>query len=374
MAEFDDLLAPYAESQGRGEFPSFLPLPPLRRPAELRNIAPRPGPTFQDEVAANVSPLEAGRGMADILHQTYGAAREGDWSGVADRLPLALGMFAGMKAKTANLPALERAQTMAAKGAPREAIWNDTGWFQGPDKKWRYEIDDSNAALGPSGKGRLSNVLEHEALYQAYPELAKTPTRGLSGLLGLMTGGGYREPRPKWFGLSQDNGEMVYSKAYEGLERLKKLLHESQHGVQWIEDFGRGANTNGLPSLTEAEMGVLQARHQQLAEAERARLLDLAKRWDQNAEMFPNNPKNAATADQYRREAQTAVAPARKFFPDEQSFLRDLSYDVSSGEVEGRNVEKRLPMTSTERRATPPWKTQDVPDALQIVRGSGKRP
>lgn len=38
MADLDELLAQYTEARGRGDFPSFLPLPPLRRPAEVRNI------------------------------------------------------------------------------------------------------------------------------------------------------------------------------------------------------------------------------------------------------------------------------------------------------------------------------------------------
>lgn len=61
--------------------------------------------------------------------------------------------FAGRNAKTADTAALSRAEDMAAKGLPREQIWNDTGWFQGRDGKWRFEIDDSGASV-QAGKGR----------------------------------------------------------------------------------------------------------------------------------------------------------------------------------------------------------------------------
>jgi len=44
-----------------------------------------------------------------------------------------------------------------------------------------------------------------------------------------------------------------------------------------------------------------------------------------------------------------------------------LAYKRSSGEVEARNIQRRMNMTAEERRATPPWKTQDVPDEQQIV-------
>jgi hypothetical protein len=43
-------------------------------------------------------------------------------------------------------------------------------------------------------------------------------------------------------------------------------------------------------------------------------------------------------------------------------------YRRTSGEVEARNVQTRRDMTPDQRRATPPWETEDVPRAQQIVR------
>lgn len=43
-------------------------------------------------------------------------------------------------------------------------------------------------------------------------------------------------------------------------------------------------------------------------------------------------------------------------------------YHRSAGEVEARNVQKRMDMSAAERRAKAPWLTQDVPDEQQIVR------
>ncbi len=45
MAEIDDILAPYAETQGRGDFPSFLPLPALPPRSEARNYQRPSSPT-----------------------------------------------------------------------------------------------------------------------------------------------------------------------------------------------------------------------------------------------------------------------------------------------------------------------------------------
>ena len=51
---------------------------------------------------------------------------------------------------------------------------------------------------------------------------------------------------------------------------------------------------------------------------------------------------------------------------------RNRAYRYLAGETEARNVELRRDFTPEERRARPPWTTQDVPDEQQIVRyGSG---
>jgi hypothetical protein len=56
-------------------------------------------------------------------------------------------LFAGKRAKNADLKLLDDAKEMAKAGADRKMIWDATGWFQGPDKKWRFEIDDSKVVL-----------------------------------------------------------------------------------------------------------------------------------------------------------------------------------------------------------------------------------
>lgn len=51
--------------------------------------------------------------------------------------------YAGERAETADLDALERAKEMQAAGVADETIRQETGWFTGMDGKWRWEIDDS---------------------------------------------------------------------------------------------------------------------------------------------------------------------------------------------------------------------------------------
>ncbi len=100
-------------------------------------------------------------------------------------------------------------------------------------------------------------------------------------------------------------------------------------------------------------------------------MLSLAKQW--NPDNFRNltlaeRQRYAETHAKYLRDAANADAPSRRYFQDEPSFLRDLAYDVSAGEVEARNVEKRLNMTPDQRKASPPWATEDIPTSQQIVR------
>ena len=97
-------------------------------------------------------------------------------------------MFAGRNAKTADLDALKKAQKMTDDGLDRNQILMKTGWFKGADGEWRFEIDDSDAAIGrfPTEKqlknrSGIQQTLKHDKLFEAYPELAEIPLRPAYG-------------------------------------------------------------------------------------------------------------------------------------------------------------------------------------------------
>ena len=284
--------------------------------------------SLEDRIAQGVfdgSPLSLPAGAyyaGGLAGDAMMKAREGDVKGALSDLP-ELAIFAGPGAKTANLGALSKAKAMTAKGISRSDIWRDTGWYKHPDTGWRNEIDDSAASLSRDEvrSKPLSDSLSHDELYAAYPDMKDISfTRSVP-----------KEEGRSWFG---DNlsGSYMDAMVAPGLEKtlgikfqpevsvrardndlaLSGTLHELQHAVQSKEGFARG----GSP----------------LAFSEDADMIGMA-RTDRTATMH----------DRYVRLA---------------------------GEVEARNVQMRRKMSTEERRLSPPWETQDVPDAEQTIRGN----
>lgn len=129
-------------------WPTVSPLPDTR--PSFRNLPDRPTPAFQEDVAQNISPVAGGMGAADILHGIYASVAQGDWKGVADRLPMALGIFAGMKAKSADLSAPPGAMGRTLPQAAIEQGWEPKLWYRG-----RYSAEGTVPEfLDPSRGGK----------------------------------------------------------------------------------------------------------------------------------------------------------------------------------------------------------------------------
>ena len=86
---------------------------------------------------------------------------------------VSINSFAGEKAITANVGKLDQAKAMLEKGENEVKIWQDTGWYKDKDGAWKFEIGDGKAKLNPNFQsgGRLGELLDHEELFKAYPEL-----------------------------------------------------------------------------------------------------------------------------------------------------------------------------------------------------------
>lgn len=229
----------------------------------------------------------------------------------------ALRTFGGRAAATADHAALDRAAGMQAAGATPDSIWQGTGWGLGRDGVARFEIPDNAASLRPhdgSPATSLGSLLDHPALFDAYPQLRDVnvfhrPELGSNAAAN---------PSKNWIAANLDDPQA-----------LPSLLHESQHLIQRQEGFAPGASPIDPALADHPQVAQAAALRQRLAGLDAPQAVALADRTDQAARM--------------------------------------TAYRTAAGEVEARNVETRQAMTPTERAATPPWQTQDVPSGQQWI-------
>lgn len=222
-------------------------------------------------------------------------------AGAAKLAPLLAGTFIGPRAKTWNAKAAAEASALLKAGHDPEKVRQLTGTSLFPDGMLRQEISDDKAILTrmlmPDAKPDvLGRQFVHPELEAAYPEIMQDTRAQIRG--SSETGGEYRNKKIKVTADNLSNAKSV-------------LLHETQHGIQDLEGFGRG----GSPA-------------------------------------------------EFLRDAQWA-AKARGLDPTwaEQKAYRD--YMRLAGESEARLTQQRRMLTPEERRATPlNW---DVPPAYQKV-------
>ena len=167
--------------------------------------------------------------------------------------------FAGERANTADTMALATAKQRLDAGENAEIVRQETGWHKGADGKWRFEISDADAkyigkeAMEQAAENdpykmaemRLEEVLDHPALFAAYP--------------------GLRDVSVAYEASSAADGDLYYGANYNaednvitignGLDeatQLSALLHEIQHGIQNIEGFATGGNEDSRSDVMQA--------------------------------------------------------------------------------------------------------------------------
>lgn len=301
-------------------------------------------------------------------------------------LKAVLGIFAGPKAATANLAKLAEAQALQKAGTRGEDIWHQTGWFQAPDEGWRFEIPDGWANLSPSlpksGKNvtieqpfwpfqqqplTLGDTLNHEALYQAYPQLKDIPVRGLPGGTGLA--GGF-DPTARQMHLATNTPSKMRDTA----------LHETQHAVQQIEGMAEG----GSPSLY-----LPAGFHDMSAEvAERGKRLEAQLAKDipgfdpvevqmrlHHGVTSSGDPAEDAMFAAFGR--HPAAAAYQELLDKQRTLIQQYhdaidEYKRLAGETEARLVEHRSNNLGPPMPQSYPPSEYDVPPARQTIRRTTK--
>jgi hypothetical protein len=237
-------------------------------------------------------------------------------------------------------------------GYPRAAVEGRT--FKGKyDGKSRFEIDDSGATFkhaehyGPTATfgtymgGRsevtLGAILDHPALFEAYPGIQTVPVRS------------HRDG--DHLGMASNTGISIrHDLTLE--EARSTLLHETQHVLQAYEGHAKGSN------LERAQQAVNTA-----ADIEDA------------IGTIEHSRRTGQTIEQSGRGMPEKVkALVRKYENDLEGLQRLKpttpleAYRRSAGEIEARDVQARRDMTAEERAKTPPMTSENIAAEDAIVR------
>lgn len=308
-------------------------------------------------------------------------------------------MFAGEKGaaeadkadeQTIRMDNLDVAKQMEEAKKDAKAIKLATGWERGADGKWRYEMPDAKIKdmkdIGGGNivkrfdddmlwnDGKLTNVIDAPGLFEAYPQL-KDVRIDTDAIMNDMPSNGNYNAKTNTITIHAD--ELKYMNSI--------LNHEIQHAIQYIEGFGKG----GSPEQMEKEFKEAQDEWKARAyaheleekakemggeynqsEVEKA-LVEEYKDLDMSDELPDKETRIKGFNYFARGYADRSMDDTIKRFRLNESTRFDFDsykeYLKLAGEVESRNVEKRLGMTDEERRNSLASETEDVNRDEQIV-------
>lgn len=308
-------------------------------------------------------------------------------------------MFAGEKGaaeadkadeQTIRMDNLDVAKQMEKAKKDAKIIKMATGWEKGVDGKWRYEMSDAKIkdTIDVGGgnivkrfeedmlwtDGKLEDAVDAPKLFEAYPQLKNIKIH-TDAVMNDMPSNGEYNPQTKTITIHADE-----------LKYLNSILnHEIQHVIQREEGFAHG----GTPEQVERDFNAAKAE------------------WKARSYAFELEEKAKEMGGEYNQsEVEKALIQEYKdmdmpeFIPDKETRIKGFNYfargyadrsmddaikrfrldrfqrtDFDSyqeyrklaGEVEARNVEKRLGMTDEERRNSLASETEDVNRDEQIV-------
>lgn len=81
--------------------------------------------------------------------------------------------FGGRKAEGADVSLLDKAERMEKDGSDSETIRQETGWFRGYDGKWRFEIDDSKMTFVGLTESDIDKIFRARIIKNRMNELEK---------------------------------------------------------------------------------------------------------------------------------------------------------------------------------------------------------
>ena len=308
-------------------------------------------------------------------------------------------MFAGEKGaaeadkadeQTIRMDNLDVAKQMEEAKKDAKAIKMATGWEKGVDGKWRYEMPDAKIKdmkdIGGGNivkrfdddmlwnDGKLADVIDAPGLFEAYPQL-KDVRIDTDAIMNDMPSNGVYNAKTNAITIHAD--ELKYMNSI--------LNHEIQHAIQYIEGFAKGGSPEQMEKEFKAAQDEWKARayaHEleekakemggeyNQSEVEKA-LVEEYKDLDMSDELPDKETRIKGFNYFARGYADRSMDDAIKRFRLNESTRSDFDsykeYLKLAGEVESRNVEKRLGMTDEERRNSLAEETEDVNRDEQIV-------
>ena len=324
---------------------------------------------------------------------------------------------AGIGARTADSAALRRAEALEKSGTDNETIRQETGWYRGMDGQWRFEIDDSGAAFSRSGEAQYSadnadyahytqlmnrmltgelteaehaellgldkkngstkkelarridegnatlrDIMQHNALFEAYPEIAETKVKFADMPSG--TAGSYNR---------ETNTITLDTKLkYDANEALDALMHEVQHRVQAAEGFeggtspgywNRGENYDRaaekyrdnrarlLNGLSTEDLALYNEYRS--AEREMGAMLDGSMLYDESRMDALEKRSDELYRELYGKEWFGKLNRYDRILGDAGEAVKEFYWNTA-GEIEARDTTARRRMSAEERKNTPP--------------------
>ena len=257
--------------------------------------------------------------------------------------------------------AVAREMEEAKKDA--KAIKIATGWERGADGKWRYEVPDIRLKpvdewLNKRKKFTLADIIEaNDPIFKMYPKLKGIT---INKNYSKSDAGGYYDKEANEiklpFGFLKNNLGSEVSMRLALNEFKHTLGHEIQHVIQHEEGFANG----GSPETFSPDMPE-DARREYESEL---------NEYERLANEYNSLSKFERLEDRNRRLREEAVSHRDRVKAIAKRYRLGMKgYRRISGEVEARNVEKRMNMTPIERMTTLASETEDVAREDQIFLG-----
>ena len=308
-------------------------------------------------------------------------------------------MFAGEKGaaeadkadeQTIRMDNLDVAKQMEDEKKDAKIIKMATGWEKGVDGKWRYEMSDAKIkdTIDVGGgnivkrfeedmlwtDGKLEDAVDAPKLFEAYPQLKNIKIH-TDAVMNDMPSNGEYNPQTKTITIHADE-----------LKYLNSILnHEIQHVIQHEEGFAHGGTPEQVERDFNAAKAEWKARSYAFELEEKAK--EMGGEYNQSAvekaliqeykdmdmpEFIPDKETRIKGFNYFARGyADRSMDDAIKRFRLDRFQRTDFDsyqeYRKLAGEVEARNVEKRLGMTDEERRNSLASETEDVNRDEQIV-------